>query len=827
MRVFKTFSGILDQGYWFSDYRVSAFASQRTGGIDQIDYHGQQPVSHNAKIFQSEDGVIKFSLLIKRNGTIEERPFQYGKVEVYPHGFINFCKVSGLNCTLALTIYRRVLLFRLGIGSPRAEGLEVAFNMKLSLASQCTDVHGTRTWDQPRLMEGNSLLFHAADRLPLVEWVEQKGDYLVNEGWQKKIFDVRTTPEGETIKKLKPRYKQSKLMLYDADIFAVIGGRTVRDLEMANGWAEFKSGFGAVKSSAREIRSVFVLAFGDTLQEARSDFASALASHRLIEDRQRKRYAQLESPLPRLKLKGYPEVEGLFRVIPQVVESAKISEAGMTRACPSSYYWVWGWDNLVTGLEFAKWGDVEYLRKMVEFFRTHRSLDGSTPVRWTRNWEPMDSRGFGGADFLYVSLVMELYNQTRDKSVLQKCYPSIKFIFDSLAKQANESGFFKTIGMYPDFPQRLGRNNNSYVAQDEGAWYCICRLVEIVSYVLGDELTSKRARNLAGTIKENYLDEFFGRGVGFLSDSIDSRTNKRIKTYTLYTLLFLHSSVGFSLIADREDEIGDFVRANFFQEHGIGMTPKWDKFHGSEISTASWYPHWDACPVKLLRRLGKTDALLRWLGLVKDCYRRLGYCPELVSLKPEDIDPDKRWMHHGSPWNLNSATGWYKALVEGIVGIESDIGGLTYIPCALPFDAELSGLHFRKTVWNIKTSGRGDYVEAFIVDGVPMVGTYKIPCQFYSPGLHTLTIRYGSQRKDGIVLKELRDAELLRVQASGKNLDAMVNCLGTSEIVHTSPAKPEVHVDGVPISVTWTKTRPTGTFAITSPGRHSIRIEAP
>src|SRR3990172_1212586 len=109
MRTFNTFSNLLDQGYWFSDNRVSAFASQSTGGLNQIDYHGKQPVSHNAKIFQSNDGVIRFSLLVKRDAIIEEEPLRFGKVKIYPYGFINSCSCLGCDCTLAMTLYRKAL----------------------------------------------------------------------------------------------------------------------------------------------------------------------------------------------------------------------------------------------------------------------------------------------------------------------------------------------------------------------------------------------------------------------------------------------------------------------------------------------------------------------------------------------------------------------------------------------------------------------------------------------------------------------------------------------------------------------------------------------
>ncbi|MEK6570755.1 MAG: hypothetical protein AABZ61_05255, partial [Bacteroidota bacterium] len=344
--------------------------------------------------------------------------------------------------------------------------------------------------------------------------------------WQKKIFTVKTTPEGETIKELKPRYKRSNLMLYDAEIYAVAGGESSQQARLLNGWVEFESKLQSGSPRFESRPSVFVLALGDSKKEVTRNYRTAVQQSVRLERSQRKRYDQVGRRVPTLRLRGYPEIEELFRVTPQVVESAKINEVGMTRACPSSYYWVWGWDNLVTGMELSKWGDIEYLKKMVEFFRTHRSLDGSTPGRWTRHWEPMDSRGIGGTDFLYISLVMELYNHTMDKSVLAKCYPTIKFVFDALAGRSDEKGFFKTIGMYPDFPRRLGRNNNSYVAQDEGAWYCMCRQVEMIGYLLGDTRTSLRAQHLASRIKAQMAGESCAQAGRRRNLSKDTRRNQ-------------------------------------------------------------------------------------------------------------------------------------------------------------------------------------------------------------------------------------------------------------------------------------------------------------
>jgi len=255
------------------------------------------------------------------------------------------------------------------------------------------------------------------------------------------------------------------------------------------------------------------------------------------------------------------------------------------------------------------------------------------------------------------------------------------------------------------------------------------------------------------------------------------------------------------------------------------MMPQWDKNRGSEISTNSWYPHWDIYAIKLLRRVGNTSALLRWLNLVQDCYRRLGYCPEFVSLKEEELHAEKRWMHHGSPWNLNCATAWYKTLVEGIVGIEADIGGLTYIPCPLPFPVKLEGLHFRNTVWDIKTVGMGGEVEKFIVDGINLKGTYKIPKPFYRKGYHTLEVQYREQPSEIPVIREIISGEILRVDIAERKLSVAINGWGTLNIIFSALARVKMLFNGIPLQYDWDEVAHIGKAELFASGKHTIEFE--
>ncbi|MCK5740258.1 hypothetical protein KAH55_13800, partial [bacterium] len=45
---------------WISDDRISACLDRRSGWITQVDFHGLQPVSRNAKLLAHNDGVFQF-----------------------------------------------------------------------------------------------------------------------------------------------------------------------------------------------------------------------------------------------------------------------------------------------------------------------------------------------------------------------------------------------------------------------------------------------------------------------------------------------------------------------------------------------------------------------------------------------------------------------------------------------------------------------------------------------------------------------------------------------------------------------------------------------
>jgi hypothetical protein len=98
--------------------------------------------------------------------------------------------------TLAVTLHQKALLVRYALINNTDEEISVAFKVRMNRAAQSTQVHGNRKWKEPALhRESKGLLFCATNQIAVREWVEKKGDYLVNEEWQQKIFKKGTPPD--------------------------------------------------------------------------------------------------------------------------------------------------------------------------------------------------------------------------------------------------------------------------------------------------------------------------------------------------------------------------------------------------------------------------------------------------------------------------------------------------------------------------------------------------------------------------------------------------------------------------------------------------------
>lgn len=769
---------VVDRGYWIADDRVYAFVSGGENTIGEVGYHGSQPVSRNSRVLAGNEGVCSFAVQ-----TSAKEALRFVDYDWLPGSVRMVAECGGGEVRLVVTVAGRRLVVTGSILLPLPATLTVTFKS----AALFSDVHGVRIWET-----GSPTATHAVyrfrDRVFLDEWMRREGpygaDFLIPEPLRRKIFRRRCRSGTATREDLLPEYRDAHVPIYDATGVVCIGGE---GYVRTDGPEEIT--FRATPVNDKGDISPFVISFDDDCPQAENTAAledQAAAVHG--------RHERIVLSSPELRLAEHPHVERFFATVPGLVDSCIIRDCGLPRANPGRYYWIWAWDAMVTAMAALRWGEAGLAGATAGFVDSHRDEDGRIPMRWTRALEALDSQERGSLDALLFSLVYATYLDTGDTGSLRTIYPRMISYLDAIKGQCNELGLFANIGFYPDLPLGFHRTETSAVAMEVGNFYTFCRTLENAAALLGDETTGRRVTAMANTIESTFLPTFWDEDRGFLVDSIDLVTGERNQSFPLFTLLFLHSPLGLSLVRPKLDSVGDFIARHLLTPAGMRLVPSWDKNATAETVTSAWYPHWDAYALKVLRRTGRREEIKRWLRNVEEVLGRLGYAPEYLKL--DDLAEELSWRRHGAASNLNCVTGWYEALLGGLCGLECDPGGLTIIPLGLPLQSlALTGIRHRGTRWNLVVDHGGQFLESWRVDGEEIRGTTKVPSRFYDGGEHMIEVRYGMQEPGPRVL-ELVNAEILEIENGRHRLEMQIRALGRVDAVFSHPAAHGVFLDG-------------------------------
>jgi len=822
----KDLTSLLDQSVWISDDRISALASARCGGIEQINFHGMQPVSRNAKLLQNAEGVLKFELEWQAEDKIRKLVLDWQNLTIHPFGIEQIHYQNDLIIKLLFTVKQNQLSVTC-FGNSTHKTVKpnmLKFRVLWNQNSQTKEVHGNRSWCELAQPNLGSILLKATDQIFLWPWLQRKGDYqgdfLIPENWRRMIFKRNCISGTAKKKDIKEEFKKTKLKLYDADTYILIGNSSFSKQKEENTWLIFET-----EKMKYFKEDWFFPEFTLQLFTQESKFIGKSEQTPKRQNNwktQVDHYKKLQEQLPHLKLQQFPSVEEFFLSTPQIIESAKVQDYGMTRACPGTYYWIWSWDNMVTAQAMARFGDLSFMIKMVDFLRIHRDKNGVIPGRWTRQLEAMDSRGTGGLDFLFCELVLCLYSETLDKSVLQNNYVVLHQVFRQILQQCNDNGFFPTMGMYPDLPSKMGRSGQDFVTIDAGMWYCFCRSLEKIALILDDTRTASRACELSDRIRSNFIDLFWDEEKEFLCDSVNPQSGMKNESFPVFSLLFMEFPFGQVLLGDKIERCGTFIENNLLSDNGLSVTPAWDINHTSEPVMSAWYPHWDLPATTVLTLAKKKSALTNWLQMVNDSYQMLGYCPEFVAL---DVSIEERWKHHGAAWNLNCAAGWYNSIIQNIAGIVFDLGGITLRPTGVVEKMSLQKLWFRGGQWNFRVKGQGNIIQEMMINNHNIYGTWKIPSSFYTDGKHLLHIQLGNDLPKFPVLTELWGGEVQQVAKKGNSSRFQIQGIGQTDLAFFCIKRPKLILDDKELKFTWDATKHQGFCQLSLSGKHQLEIK--
>jgi hypothetical protein len=348
--------------------------------------------------------------------------------------------------------------------------------------------------------------------------------------------------------------------------------------------------------------------------------------------------------------------------------------------------------------------------------------------------------------------------------------------------------------------------------------------LENVARLLSDTSTDWRATKTADRIEAHFLDRFWDDERGFLFDAYDMETGSTNKSYPLFTMLFLQSSLGIPLIRSRMDRLAKFCSEELLASFGTSLLPAWDKNRMNEDATASWYPHWDVYLLKILRRGGRSAEIIQWLENVERVLEHLGYCPEFIKLDQDPDDPAS-WLNHGAVSNLNCVTGWFRALLEGLLGLEIDPGGLSIVPLSLPIETlSLDNLVYKGSRWKINVKNQGEYLDTLVIDGIRWRGICKVPVRYYDGGEHSLEVHYGSNEPN-LQFREIINAEVVDVDGSDDSLSVTIRPLGTCEVVFFAGGQPELFINGKTTEFEFDERSGVGTARVRNKDEVEVRLE--
>lgn len=239
---------------------------------------------------------------------------------------------------------------------------------------------------------------------------------------------------------------------------------------------------------------------------------------------------------PSLHVDGCQTASAVFRLAPVYFEACKVEETGALRSSAGGHYFVWGWDNLIAGHELARLGDSQATDALLAFIASHPAEEGCVPHRYDNDLQPLQVTGFDFISQLFISLLYQRYCESLDEKLLLAYFPFVRRIFDELAARSGVSGFYSSIGIYPDAPEKLRRSHESLVAYENGFWYCTCRMVEVLSRRAGDEQTATRASELAALQERAFLGFFYDAERGFIVDVLVGWPLVSNGTYPRYSL---------------------------------------------------------------------------------------------------------------------------------------------------------------------------------------------------------------------------------------------------------------------------------------------------
>ncbi len=747
--------GLPYREYFFCDGRVSVRAHQSSGGIDSIEYHGEQPLGYEV-FFDSPP--LHFKVDGERVG--------FEDIVIYPFGFENTFQADRKKYKFNMFIVGKVIVFEFQPVSAVTLVLpEKAGKKKINREG------GKRIRKGPVFNKEISVLLFKVEDYDRVKRPPEERSLLHGGGISLPPLEMKGETHLAIFSSEKVRVKREKKSYH----------LTAR---------------GSKNSKKKQV--LFAIAFGDSERELRDNIDLVRNSSYKLKRAQKKRYKDLSDTLPQFKIGEYIHLPRFFAVQPLYIESMRIPECGAIRAV-NTKQWVWGWNMTQSMLGLLNCGWYEHVRQGLLFLFSTALENGKIGYQFSHTFEHYMVPKHGNAEDIYFLLLLaRYYDYTKDLDFIKKVYPLAKKLFHEVAKRCNANGFYPVKGITIDWPEEFGRTKPAYVSYEMGIWYNACRGMEKLAFLLDDSEILEQIEGLSLHIKENFIPTFFNSKSGYLYESVEPDGKKHGFAY-ISSIGCMEGLYGEELLYPKLKEIAQFCEENFLAEYAIRTVPENEK-RGDSHWTKPKSNWWFVCNLqlaKLFRRSNRGKALEKMLALYDQYFAWTYSIPEGY--------PFKNRSATGAFWFDMAGRSVYSLLIEAIAGLEVDIGGWTYIPCDMSIPIKIEGLSLRNSKWDVEIYGEGGWVEEINIDGKPLIGTFKIPVRYVEGGRHKLKINRARKKLSRPTLLEAIGAELLGVKSGIKKLEMNLSGTGRVPVKFYSHLKPKVILSGTDVRIEWAK----------------------
>ena len=740
------------------------------GGITKLHYWGTLPENATPSFFQG-DPTTAYNRLFRAQLVVNGEPYnlEFAQTSHFPFGYSSHFALpeKGVEVLHELTLLNDALVFSLTV-LRNDQGLPLSQHFEHHEGTATAHPIRTRSpWEAFPALDG---------------WSTTAADHVADSQWEAELAAV-----GRRLHPHEPPHWDAGIRdaVTRIALFSDTGRLSKRD---SHSHRLYFTG----EDSFTQGTHACALLFGpddDAFLPRAQALKAALPT--LAQETRRAYFQRLQSN-PILET-GNPAFESLLANTGPTLESLMIRDIPGALRANSMFYWVWGWDSLISSEVYLLNGRADFVREMLRMFRETAHPDEGYAHMFTRTMRTKEAQA-PAAQTLYLIVLYNYFAHTGDLATVKESYRFIAQIFERILRTNNAQGLGEGRALFPDFPHLAGHNGHDISIFNNSLLYQGARAMEALASAVEDRATAGTARKLSRQMEASFVESFWDKERGYFVDSIDSRTGEQRPTYPAHALVWQTPFLE-DLAGEKLAECGRFQAKNHFSLRGFRMYPRWDfafDADGNQMGQV-WNTH-DVFTTRCQAAADQQEVLEKWIEGRAWFWQQLttieGYSAQTVN---DSGTPDLPGCKQA--FGVRSV---YMAFLTGLAGLHFDTGGLT-LKEGLERPLTIGALPFRGATLRCDIQGRGRHLRRLEVNGTAVTGSRKIPSPLLTGAVHIVCERT-PQAPQHPVLLSLNDGEVLEVSIQDGVLLARL-AGGTHAWLHYhSPAPASVRLDGEVLS---------------------------